>query len=134
MDATRVNGGDLEPISYISMFSTTPGNLIKEADHIGEGFACGRDRYSDFVTFSVNYSCWTERDAGTGWLKSDIPSIHVAKDTRGENRETQVVIDTTISTRWSLAINTGEIEDFQLKGICSLIFNSTDASRHSFRF
>ncbi|XP_047955819.1 endoplasmic reticulum metallopeptidase 1 [Salvia hispanica] len=115
VDATRVKGGDLEPVSYISMFSTTPGNLIKEADHIGEGFACGRDRYSDFVTFSVNYSCWMDKGARTGWLKSDIPSIHVAKDTRGENRETQVVIDTTISTRWSLAINTGEIEDFQLK-------------------
>ncbi|XP_057784621.1 uncharacterized protein LOC131001975 isoform X1 [Salvia miltiorrhiza] len=115
VDATRVNGGDLEPVSYISMFSTTPGNLIKEADHIGEGFACGRARYSDFVTFSVNYSCWTDKGAGTGWLKSDIPSIHVAKDTRGESRETQILIDTTISTRWSLGINTGEIEDFHLK-------------------
>lgn len=115
VDATGVNGRNSEPVSYISMFSTTSGNLNKEADHIGEGFVCGRDRYLDFVTFSVNYSCWTVKSAETGWLKSDVPAIHVTKDTRGESRETQIVIDTRISTRWSLGINTIEIEDFQMK-------------------
>lgn len=115
MDASAEK--NLEPVSYISLFSTTPGNLVKEAEEIGEGFICGRDRYIDFVTFSVNYSCWTNKNAENGWLKSDIPSIHVEKDTEGESRETQVSIDTKDSTRWSLGINTREIEDFQLKGI-----------------
>ncbi|KAL0403477.1 UNVERIFIED_CONTAM: Vacuolar membrane protease [Sesamum radiatum] len=115
VDATRTNGGKLEPVSYISLFSTTPGNLIKEADHIGEGFVCGADRHLDFVTFSVNYSCWTHKGAATGWLESDIPTIHVDKDVKGESRETQISINTRASTRWSLAINTREIDDFQLK-------------------
>ncbi|KAL0452159.1 UNVERIFIED_CONTAM: Vacuolar membrane protease [Sesamum latifolium] len=115
VDATRTNGEKLEPVSYISLFSTTPGNLIKEADHIGEGFVCGTDRHLDFVTFSVNYSCWTDKGAATGWLESDIPAIHVDKDVKGESRETQISIDTRASTRWSLAINTREIDDFQLK-------------------
>ncbi|KAI3470469.1 hypothetical protein Pfo_027132 [Paulownia fortunei] len=115
VDATGMSGENLEPVSYISLFSTTPGNLIKEADDIGEGFVCGRDRHLDFVTFSVNYSCWMDRNAETGWLKSDIPAIRVEKDTKGESQETQISIDTRGSTRWSLGINTREIEDFQLK-------------------
>ncbi|KAL0340734.1 UNVERIFIED_CONTAM: Vacuolar membrane protease [Sesamum radiatum] len=115
VDATRTNGEKLQPISYISLFSTTPGNLIKEADHIGEGFVCGTSRHLDFVTFSVNYSCWTDKGAATGWLESDIPAIHVDKDVKGESRETEISIDTRASTRWSLAINTREVEDFQLK-------------------
>ncbi|KAK6144774.1 hypothetical protein DH2020_021594 [Rehmannia glutinosa] len=112
VDAT---GENAEPVSYISLFSTTPGNLIKEADAIGEGFVCGKDRHSDFVTFAVSYSCWTDKNAETGWLKSDIPAIHVEKDTKAESRETQISIDTRVSTRWSLGINTREIEEFQLK-------------------
>ncbi|XP_011084329.1 endoplasmic reticulum metallopeptidase 1 isoform X2 [Sesamum indicum] len=115
VDETRTNGEKLEPVSYISLFSTTPGNLIKEADHIGEGFVCGTDRHLDFVTFSVNYSCSTDKGAATGWLESDIPAIHVDKDVKGESRETQISIDTRASTRWSLAINTREIDDFRLK-------------------
>ncbi|KAK4403884.1 hypothetical protein Sango_0757000 [Sesamum angolense] len=115
VDATNTNGEKLEPVSYISLFSTTPGNLIKEADHIGEGFVCGTSRHLDFVTFSVNYSCWTDKGAATGWLESDIPAIHVDKDVKGESRETEISIDTRASTRWSLAINTREVDDFQLK-------------------
>ncbi|KAG8380490.1 hypothetical protein BUALT_Bualt06G0020800 [Buddleja alternifolia] len=115
VDATQTGGEKLEPVSYISMFSTTPGNLIKEADHTGKGFVCGTDRYLDFVTFSVNYSCWMDKNAETGWVESDIPAIRVQKDIKGESRETQILIDTQVSTRWSLGINTQEIEDFQLK-------------------
>ncbi|GFP82846.1 endoplasmic reticulum metallopeptidase 1 [Phtheirospermum japonicum] len=74
VDATGDNLG--KPVSYISLFSTTPGNLNKEANHIGEGFVCGRDRHLDFVTFSVDYGCWTDRGAETGWAESDIPTIH----------------------------------------------------------
>ncbi|KAH6763572.1 Zn-dependent exopeptidases superfamily protein [Perilla frutescens var. hirtella] len=122
VDARGVSRVNPKPVSYISMFSVTSGDLIKEADHTGEGFVCGRDRYIDFVTFSVNYSCWTDKSAETGWLNSEVPAIYVAKDTRGENRETQIVIETRISTRWALAINTGEIEDFQMKGTA----NSSD--------
>ncbi|XP_051121220.1 uncharacterized protein LOC127244774 isoform X1 [Andrographis paniculata] len=118
VDATGMHdlsGGKHEPTSYISLFSTTPGILEKETNIIGEEFVCGRDRYLDFVTFYVNYSCWTDKSAETGWKKSDIPIIHVEKDTKGEMRETQVLIDTRVSTRWSLGINMKEIEDFQME-------------------
>ncbi|CAA0806367.1 Zn-dependent exopeptidases superfamily protein, partial [Striga hermonthica] len=60
-------GENREPVSYISLFSTTPGNLNKEANDIGEGFVCGKDKHIDFVTFSVNYSCWSDKNAETGW-------------------------------------------------------------------
>ncbi|KAL8051774.1 hypothetical protein ABFX02_06G170700 [Erythranthe guttata] len=115
VDATKTGGENIEPVSYISLFSTTPGNLIKEANEIGEGFVCGKNRHLDFVTFYANYSCWTNKNAEKGWLKSDIPTIQVDKDLKGDNRETQISIDTKDSTRWSLGINTVEIEDFQLK-------------------
>nr|GMD30216.1 endoplasmic reticulum metallopeptidase 1 isoform X1 [Ipomoea batatas] len=111
VDATRQQ----DPVSYISLFSTTPGNLIKEAEQIGEGFICGRDKPFDFVTFSVKYSCWTNKSAEIGWKESDIPALHVESDIKGDSRVTHVLVDTKVSTRWSLGINTDEIEDFQLK-------------------
>ncbi|CAA0825312.1 Zn-dependent exopeptidases superfamily protein [Striga hermonthica] len=86
-----------------------------EANDIGEGFVCGKDKHIDFVTFSVNYSCWSDKNAKKGWALSDIPTIHVDKDSKGESRFTQVTIDTRASTRWSLGINVVQIEDFQLK-------------------
>lgn len=119
MDARGINVvGEQEPSAFVSLFSTTPGNLNKEAEQIG-GMVCGKDKQLDFVTFSVNYSCWTtdkKVNAKTGWEKSDIPLFHVEQDMNKETRVTQVLIDTKVSTRWSLAINTKEIEDFQLKG------------------
>lgn len=119
MDARGINVvGEQEPSAFVSLFSTTPGNLNKEAEEIG-GMVCGKDKQLDFVTFSVNYSCWTtdkKVNAKTGWEKSDIPLLHVEQDMNKETRVTQVSIDTKVSTRWSLAINTKEIEDFQLKG------------------
>lgn len=117
MDARGINGGEKEPESFVSLFSTTPGNLNKEAEEIG-GLVCGKDKQLDFVTFSVNYSCWTDKnaDAKIGWEKSDIPLLHVEQDINKESRITEVLVDTKVSTRWSLAINTKEIEDFQLKG------------------
>lgn len=119
MDARGINVvGEQEPSAFVSLFSTTPGNLNKEAEEIG-GMVCGKDKQLDFVTFSVNYSCWTtdkKVNAKTGWEKSDIPLLHVEQDMNKETRVTQVLIDTKVSTRWSLAINTKEIQDFQLKG------------------
>ncbi|KAL3810493.1 hypothetical protein ACJIZ3_000017 [Penstemon smallii] len=115
VDATGTSGEKVEPVSYISLFSTTPGNLMKEAEYIGEGFVCGKDRYIDFVTFSVNYSCWMDTKAEPGCIKSDIPKIHVENDKNGESRETLISIDMRVSTRWTLGINFREIEDFQLK-------------------
>lgn len=112
MDAT----GQEDPVSYITLFSTTPGNLIKEAEQIGEGFICGRDKPIDFVTFSVKYSCWTNKSAEFGWKESDIPVLHVESDIKGDSRVTHILVDTKVSTRWSLGINTDEVEDFQLKG------------------
>lgn len=110
------NGKKQEPVSRISLFSATPGNLIKEVEQIGEGFVCGTDEPLDFVTFSVKYGCWSDKNANIGWHELDIPLIHVENDTKGDNRVTHVSIDTKVSTRWTLGINTDEIEDFQLKG------------------
>lgn len=117
VDTTGGDGENQDPSSYISLFSNTPGKLTKEVEQIKEGFICGRDRVIDFVTFSVKYGCWTYDDTKTGWSKSDIPTLHVASDTKGDDRITRVSIDTKVSTRWSLAINTKEIEDFKLTGI-----------------
>ncbi|KAK3017384.1 hypothetical protein RJ639_006319 [Escallonia herrerae] len=104
-----------EPNSYVSLFSTTPGELTKEVEQIGEGFVCGREKVYDFVTFAVKYSCWTQNDAGSGWSKSDVPALYVESDIRGDDRITHVSMDTKSSTRWTLAINTEEIEDFRFK-------------------
>lgn len=116
VDMRGANGKKQEPVSRISLFSTTPGNLIKEVEQIGEGFVCGTDEPLDFVTFSVKYGCWSDKNANIGWHELDIPLIHVENDTKGDNRVTHVSIDTKVSTRWTLGINTDEIEDFHLKG------------------
>ncbi|KAK3011593.1 hypothetical protein RJ639_011428, partial [Escallonia herrerae] len=63
----------------------------------------------------VKYSCWTQNDAGSGWSKSDVPALYVESDIRGDDRITHVSMDTKSSTRWTLAINTEEIEDFRFK-------------------
>ncbi|CAI9091101.1 OLC1v1026032C3 [Oldenlandia corymbosa var. corymbosa] len=115
VDTTGRYGGNEEADSYTSLFSLTPGNLIKEAEAIGNGMVCGSQKQPDFVTFSVKYGCWIDKDAGIGWDKSDIPSIHVEHDRKDENRITEVSLDTKVSTRWTLAINMEEIEDFLLK-------------------
>ncbi|TKY51584.1 Endoplasmic reticulum metallopeptidase 1 [Spatholobus suberectus] len=115
VDATgKVDEGQ-NPISYVSLFSTTPGNLNKEAEQINEGFVCGKDKTVDFVTFSVNYGCWTYNDTPTGWSETDIPTMHVDSDAQENGRITQVSINTKGSFRWALAINTEEIEDFKFK-------------------
>ncbi|XP_057979606.1 uncharacterized protein LOC131165654 isoform X2 [Malania oleifera] len=116
VDTTGSYGEQKDPLSYISLFSATPGKLTKEVEEINEGFVCGRDKVIDFVTFSVNYGCWTDNDTGSGWSKSEAPALHVESDIKGDDRTTQVSIDTKISTRWSLAINTAVIEDFVLEG------------------
>lgn len=116
VDASGRYGEKQDPLSYISLFSNTPGKLEKEVEQIKEGFTCGKDKVVDFVTFSVNYGCWTHDDTESGWSESDIPTLHVDSDTKGGERITRVLIDTKSSMRWSLAINTKEIEDFILKG------------------
>ncbi|KAG5239711.1 endoplasmic reticulum metallopeptidase [Salix suchowensis] len=115
VDASGRYGEKQDPLSYISLFSNTPGKLEEEVEQIKEGFKCGEDKVVDFVAFSVNYGCWTHDDTESGWSESDIPTLHVDSDTKGEERLTRVSIDTKSSTRWSLAINTQEIEDFVLK-------------------
>ena len=117
VDTTGIYGENPEPSSYISLFSTTPGKLTKEVEQIGEGFVCSRDKVIDFVTFSVKYGCYTKDGTRSGWSESDIPTLHVESDIKADERVTQISIDTKVSTRWSLAINTKEIEDFKLKGI-----------------
>lgn len=115
VDATgKVEEGQ-NPMSYVSLFSYTPGNLIKEVEQINEGFVCGKDKTVDFVTFSVKYGCWTYDDTTNGWSETDIPIMHVYSDAKGNRRITQVSINTKGSIRWALAINTEEIEDFEFK-------------------
>ncbi|GAB4854943.1 hypothetical protein Ancab_023532 [Ancistrocladus abbreviatus] len=116
VDATGGYGEKQQPISYVSLFSATPGKLTKEIEHIGEGFDCGRNKALDFVTFSVKYGCWTHNDSESGWSQSDIPMLHVEGDTVAEKRVTRVSIDTKVARRWSLAINFEEIEDFEFTG------------------
>ncbi|XVE99313.1 hypothetical protein REPUB_Repub03eG0187600 [Reevesia pubescens] len=104
-----------KPNSFVSLSSITPGKLTKEIDQIKEGFVCGRHKVVDFVTFSVKYGCLTFDETEGGWNESDIPALDVVNDTNGDKRITQVAIDTKRSTRWFLAINTEEIEDFMFK-------------------
>uniref|UniRef100_A0A7N0T636 Vacuolar membrane protease n=2 Tax=Kalanchoe fedtschenkoi TaxID=63787 RepID=A0A7N0T636_KALFE len=108
VDATGVHGEKQEVSSYVSMFSVTPGKLSKEVEHL-KGFTCGRENTTDFVTFSVKYSCLTQEDTKSGWSESDVPSLTVTSDKK-------VSIDTKGSTRWTLGINTAEIQDFKLSG------------------
>lgn len=116
VDTTGRFGETHDHSSYISFFSTTPGKLTKEVEHMKEGFICGRDTVLDFVTFSVKYGCRTYDDTESGWSMSDIPTLHVSSDAEGDDRITKVLIDTKVSRRWSLAINTEEIEDFKFTG------------------
>ncbi|PNX58768.1 endoplasmic reticulum metallopeptidase 1-like protein, partial [Trifolium pratense] len=113
VDATGKLDERHDTVSYVSLFSTTPGNLNKEVEQINENFVCGKDKPIDFVTFSVKYGCWTYNDTMSGWSEADIPTIHVKSDTKENERITQVSIDTKESVRWVLAINTKEIEDFK---------------------
>lgn len=116
VDTTKKYGGEQDPISYVSLFSTTPGKLTREVEHIKEGFTCGRDKPIDYVTFSVDYGCWTHEGGENGWDESDIPSLLVDSNVSNNGRVTTILIDTKGSTRWSLGINTDEIKDFKFKG------------------
>ncbi|CAI0411825.1 unnamed protein product [Linum tenue] len=117
VDTMARQGGKQDPISFVSLSSVTPGKLTKEAEEISEGFVCGRDKVVDFVTFSVKYGCVTYDEAEHGWSNSDVPALHVDSDNKvGEERFTQVSFAAKASTRWSLAVNMEEIEDFILKG------------------
>ncbi|KAJ4978790.1 hypothetical protein NE237_009570 [Protea cynaroides] len=116
VETTGQYGENQNPISYISLFSPTPGKLTKEVEHFKEeGFICGKEKEIDFVTFTVKYGCWSSDDTLNGWSKSDIPTLHVESDEKGDDRSTRISIDTKVSTRWSLAINTQEITDFKLE-------------------
>ncbi|KAK1307985.1 hypothetical protein QJS10_CPA09g02079 [Acorus calamus] len=81
-----------------------------------EGIVCEKARILDLVTFTVEYGCWSTEESESGWSKEDIPLLHVESDLTGESRKTVVSIDTKVSNRWALAINTKEIEDFKLEG------------------
>ncbi|KAH9625292.1 hypothetical protein KSS87_009050 [Heliosperma pusillum] len=101
--------------SYVSLFSFTPGNLDREVQQINESFECGRQKAVDFVTFSVKYGCWTSKDTESGWNPSEIPALKIKHDSKIDERVTEVSIDTKLSTRWSLAVNTDLISDFEFR-------------------
>ncbi|CAH9055150.1 unnamed protein product [Cuscuta epithymum] len=111
-----INATGNSTMSHISLFSSTPGNLDVEAENLGEGFVCGRDRSFDFVTFKVKYSCWTNPNAEHSLKRSQIPELrHVTSDIQGDTKTSVVNINTSTSSRWCLSINTDEVEDFQLE-------------------
>lgn len=103
-------------MTFISLFSNTPGNLNMEAEQIKEGFKCGREDKIDFVSFEAKYSCVTKKDAEVGWDKQDIPVLHVIDD-KGIEKRTVIAVsmDTGGSSRWTLGIDMKEIEDFTLQ-------------------
>ncbi|MQM16602.1 hypothetical protein Taro_049558 [Colocasia esculenta] len=111
------NQSSSNPDSYISLFSVTPGNLEKEIETLkSEEFTCGRSKMLDLVTFTVNYGCWSSKNSRNGWSHADIPVLQVESDSVTDVRMTHVSVDTKISTRWSLAINTEKIDDFTFGG------------------
>ncbi|XP_074294566.1 uncharacterized protein LOC141622432 isoform X2 [Silene latifolia] len=115
VDTTESNGKVKDYTSYVSLFSFTPGNLEKEVQQINESFECGRQKPVDFVTFSMKYGCWTSNDFESGWNPSEIPALKIKHDSKVDERVTEVSIDTKGSTRWSLAVNTDLIADFEFR-------------------
>ncbi|KAE8814431.1 endoplasmic reticulum metallopeptidase 1 [Hordeum vulgare] len=117
VDTTRMNDGNTEPSSYVSLFSNMPGKLTQELMNLrGEEFSCGRNMTTDFVTFTVKYGCRSYKASNTGWSKSEVPVLHVESDSADDDgRRTVVSVDTRSSTRWSLAINMQEIDDFTIE-------------------
>lgn len=103
--------------SFVSLFSSTPGDLNKEIEQINEGLECGTEKVIDFVTFSVKYGCLTYDGTESGWSDVDIPKIEVKSDTKTDVRVTKLSIDTRVSKRWSMAINTNEVADFEFRGM-----------------
>ncbi|XP_072988907.1 uncharacterized protein [Typha latifolia] len=113
VDTTGKYGDSPEPLSFISLFSTTPGKLTKEVENLkDEEFVCGRSKALDFVSFTVKYGCGSHKESKKGWSRSEIPTLQVESDLITDVRETRVSIDTKLSTRWVLAINKEEIRDF----------------------
>ncbi|KAK1261119.1 hypothetical protein QJS04_geneDACA002426 [Acorus gramineus] len=106
-----------KPLSHVYIFSNTPGKLTNEIGGLkDERIVCEKARILDLVTFTVEYGCWSTEESESGWSKEDTPVLHVESDSTGESRKTVVSIDTKVSNRWALAINTKEIEDFKLEG------------------
>uniref|UniRef100_A0A1D1YA17 Vacuolar membrane protease n=2 Tax=Anthurium amnicola TaxID=1678845 RepID=A0A1D1YA17_9ARAE len=117
VEMNRGNNGTMNPASYVSLFSMTPGKLEKEIETLkSEEFTCGRSKPLDLVTFTVHYGCWSSKDSRDGWSHEDIPILQVEGDSVTSVRTTHVSVNTRIATRWSLAINTAKIEDFTFGG------------------
>ncbi|KAJ1256911.1 hypothetical protein BS78_K268900 [Paspalum vaginatum] len=117
VDTTGIYDRNKEPLSYISLFSNTPGKLTNELVDLGdEEFSCGRNMTIDFVTFTMKYGCWSYKDSNTGWSSSEIPVLLVESDSVTDGaRETIISVDTKSSKRWSLGINKQEIDDFTVQ-------------------
>ncbi|KAF2318521.1 hypothetical protein GH714_008562 [Hevea brasiliensis] len=92
-------------------------NVVHVVDTTGS-YGNKQDPTSYISLFSTTPGKLTKEDTKGGWSDTDIPALHVESDTKGDERITQVSIDTKVSIRWSLAINTEEVEDFILTGVC----------------
>ncbi|KAF3772440.1 hypothetical protein EJ110_NYTH57919 [Nymphaea thermarum] len=129
VEVTNKHGGLQNPVSYVSLSSLTPGKLTKEVKNLhSEGFICGEGRIVDLVTFTIHYGCTSFDNSEAGWSESEIPTMHVESDTKGNDRVTVVSIDAGISTRWFLAINTKEIQNFKLEGASGVLVPRSDKS------
>lgn len=105
-----------DQVSFISLFSNTPGNLNVEAKQIKEGFRCGRENKVDFVSFVTKYGCVSKKDAEVGWDKSNVPVLRVVNEEKEEEgRMIAVSMETGGSSRWILGIDMEVVEDFTLQ-------------------
>lgn len=115
VEATGSNGSQ-NIQSYISLFSSTPGKLTDIVENLeGEEFSCG-NKTLDLATFSVAYGCLSYQNTEEGWSKSEIPILKIKSDKKDDIRKTRVLLDTKLSHRWVLAINTEYISDFSFAG------------------
>lgn len=117
MEARDIYSESQKLDSYVSLFSNTPGKLEKEVEGLkGEGFVCGNDKTVDLVSFTIKYGCLSSSNVDSGWKVSEVPSLLVESDIKVDERTTKVLVDTKISSRWVLGINTEELKDFQIEG------------------
>ncbi|CAL9093220.1 unnamed protein product [Musa textilis] len=107
---TKGNSENEDASSFISLFSLTPGKLTEEVKNLkDEEFTCGRTKTIDFVSFTVKYGCWSSKDSGSGWSKSDIPIVHVEHDSIASGaRKTGIFIDTKFQ-------NAGRLQSIEKK-------------------
>lgn len=105
--------------SYVTLCSLTPGKLIRESAFLkDEGFSCGKMEGLDMVTHNVKYGCSvsTDDEEDDEEYFTHFPKLYVSDDKLvNDERVTSVFMYTAEAHRWVLAINTTEVNSFQLE-------------------